>query len=81
MTTKLSVVKNLLLIFVIGNLSFVIYSYNLKPLLSANYANQILSLPASDAAQAAVLLKDALALNSNNLFSAIIKPFVKIFGL
>ena len=64
MTTKLSVVKNLLLIFVIGNLSFVIYSYNLKPLLSANYANQILSLPASDAAQAAVLLKDALALNS-----------------
>ena len=61
---SLNLSKNLLLLFVIGILSFVIYSYNLKPFLSANYANQILSLPANEATQATPLLKNALALNS-----------------
>jgi hypothetical protein len=64
MTTKIDVVKKLLLFFVIGNLSLVIYMYNLKPFLAANYTNQILLLPASEAMQAAPLLNDALALNS-----------------
>ncbi|MEK7160467.1 MAG: hypothetical protein AAB724_00405, partial [Patescibacteria group bacterium] len=53
-----------ILCLVSGFLFIAIYFFNLKPLLAANYANQILSLPASSAAQAGPLLKDALALNT-----------------
>ncbi len=50
----------LFLIFII----FSLYFYNLKPLLAANYANQILSLSPVDAEQSTRLLRDALALKT-----------------
>jgi len=60
----LGIIKKLILILVIGNLSFVIYAYNLKPFLVANYASQILSLPANEATQVTLLLKNVILLNS-----------------
>lgn len=56
--------KKLILLLVIGYSLFAIYSYNFKPLLAANLANQILSLSASEAVSAGPLLKDALALDT-----------------
>ena len=61
---SLSITKKLFLLFFIGILSFVIYSDSLKPLLAASYANQILSLPASEFVQETQLLQNALALNT-----------------
>ncbi|HRY52405.1 MAG TPA: O-antigen ligase family protein [Candidatus Portnoybacteria bacterium] len=43
---------------------FSLYSFNLKPLLAASYANQILSLPASEAEGAAPLLGSVIALKT-----------------
>jgi len=56
--------KKLILLFAISYSLFAIYSFNLKPLLAANYANQILSLPANEAVKAGPLLQNILALNS-----------------
>ena len=56
--------KKIILLFAIGYALFAIYAFNLKPLLAAYRANQILSLPASEAAQAGPLLASALALNT-----------------
>ncbi|MBU3901231.1 hypothetical protein KKF25_01150 [Patescibacteria group bacterium] len=61
---KFGFFKKLIFLFVIGSLSFVIYSYNLKPFLAVYRGHQILSLPVAQAQAAASLLKDALALNS-----------------
>ncbi len=58
MTVKISFA--LFIIFII----FSLYSFNLKPLLAANYANQILSLPAAQATQATSLLEETLALKT-----------------
>jgi len=60
----LSLFVSCLLYLVSFLLLFVIYMYSLKPLLAARYANQILSLPASEASAAASMLKNVTALNS-----------------
>ena len=56
--------KKIILIFFTVLIIFSLYSFNLKPFYAAYLANQILSLPAADAAQAVPLLKDALDLNT-----------------
>jgi len=60
----LSLFVSCLLYLVSFLLLFVIYAYSLKPFLAASYASEVLSLPASEATQAAPLLKNILALNS-----------------
>ncbi len=64
MTTKIDIVKKLIFILFIFFILYSLFSYNLKPFLAANYTNQILSLPASEAVQVAPLLKNVIALNS-----------------
>jgi len=64
MTAKMDITKKIILLFVIGNLSFVIYVYSLKPFLAAHRANQILSLSAGEADQAEQLLKNVLDLKT-----------------
>ena len=59
-----SVFKKIILLLVVGYLLTAVYSFNFKPLLAAYRANQILSLPAENAALEAPLLKDALDLGA-----------------
>ena len=61
---EFSIFKKLILLFAIGCSLLVMYFFNLKPFYAGYLANQILSLPPSDAAQGTPLFKDALNLNT-----------------
>ncbi|MBU2265015.1 O-antigen ligase family protein, partial [Patescibacteria group bacterium] len=61
---SLNVVKKIGLVFFAIFIISALYLFNLKSILAAYRANQILSLPLENVAQAAPLLKDALSFNT-----------------
>lgn len=61
---RLPFFKQFIFLFTAICLLLFVYGFNFKPLLAANYANRLLSLPAASAAPSAGLLKEVLNLNS-----------------
>jgi O-antigen ligase len=62
--TSFSFFKKIIFLFVVFCSLFTVYSFNLKPLLASNLANQILSLPPENFQQATPILNEALALKT-----------------